>query len=139
MTTKNTRFQPGRSGNPSGRKPGSGRVAQFRKAIEEHVPQIVEVLVRKALDGDSQAARLLLERALPPIKAVDSPAPIALPDGSLSDQARAVIAAAGRGTVTPNQAAQLLTGLGAVAKIIETDELERRIAALEGKTEGIGT
>ena len=65
------------------------------------------------------------------IKAIEQTAPIALPDGALTDQGRAVIAAAGSGDLAPGQAAQLLAGLGSLAKLVETDELERRIAALE--------
>jgi hypothetical protein len=41
--------------------------------------------------------------------------------------------AAGAGAIAAGQAAQLLTGLGSLAKLIETDELMRRIDALEAK------
>lgn len=66
---------------------------------------------------------------LPALKPAEQTAPITLPDGSLSDQGRAVLIAAGSGTLAPGQAAQLLSSLGSLAKLIETDELERRIAA----------
>jgi len=52
---------------------------------------------------------------------------------TLADQGRAVMAAVAAGDIAPGQAAQLLGGLGALAKIIETDELAARIAALEEK------
>jgi len=42
-----------------------------------------------------------------------------------------VIAALGTGSIAPGQASQLLQGLGALAKIVEVDELMRRIEALE--------
>ena len=35
------RWKPGESGNPAGRKPGSGEVAKLRAAIAEHMPGIV--------------------------------------------------------------------------------------------------
>ena len=130
-TTKG-RFPPGASGNPKGRPPGAGEVAKLRASIAGHVPAIVTKLVEQAKAGDAAAARLLLERVLPPVKAAEQPVPIALPtDGTLTDQGRAVIAAAGAGELAPGQAAQMLTGLGALAKLIETDELAARIAALE--------
>jgi hypothetical protein len=98
------------------------------------VPDIITKLVEQAKAGDAGAARLLLERVLPPVKATEQTVPVALPaDGSLADQGRAVLAAAGAGTLAPGQASQLLQGLGALAKLIETDELAARIAALEGK------
>ena len=61
----------GQSGNPKGRPAGSGEVAKLRAAIAGQVPAILESLTAAALAGDVQAARLLLERALPPIKAIE--------------------------------------------------------------------
>jgi hypothetical protein len=126
-------WKPGQSGNPAGRKPGTGDVAKLRAAIAGQVPDIIKNLTTAALAGDVGAARLLLERVIPPLKAAEQPAPLEMPDGTLTDQGRAVLAAAGAGELAPSQAAQLLAGLGALAKLIETDELAARIAALEAK------
>lgn len=134
MTTKRPgRWKPGESGNPKGRARGSGDIGKLRQSIAEHVPDIIAKLVQAATAGDAASARLLLERVIPPIKAAELPAPMDLPDGSLAEQGRAVLAAAGTGDLAPGQAAQLLAGLGALAKLIETDELAARIAALEAK------
>jgi hypothetical protein len=129
----NPAWQPGVSGNPKGRTPGSGEVGKLRAAIAEHVPAIVAKLVEMAKAGDAGAARLLLERTLAPLKATDQAAPVALAGAALAEQGRAIVAAAGAGALTPSQAVQYLTGLGALAKLIETDELAARVAALEGK------
>ena len=128
-------WKPGQSGNPQGKPRGSGEVAKLRLSIAKHIPAIVKKLVERAKEGDSAAARLLLERVLPPVKAAEQAAPIDLPAGSLTDQGRAVLAAAGTGELAPGQAAQLLAGLGSLAKLVETDELAARIAALESKQE----
>lgn len=128
------RWKPGQSGNPAGRKPGTGEVAQLRAAIAQHVPTILENLAAAALAGDVGAARLLLERVLPPIKAAEQPAPVALPaDGSLTEQGRAVVQAVAGGELAPAQGAALLGALGTLAKLTETVELAARIAALEEK------
>ena len=132
-TKRPGRWKPGESGNPKGRARGSGEVGRLRESIAQHVPDIIAKLVAAATAGDAAAARLLLERVIPPIKAAELPTPMDLPDGSLADQGRAVLAAAGSGDLAPGQAAQLLAGLGALAKLIETDELAARIAALEAK------
>ena len=126
-------WKPGQSGNPAGRRPGTGAIANLRAAITKDIPDIIASLTAAAKAGDVGAARLLLERAIPPIKAAEMPTPIVLPHGSLSEQGRAVMVAAGAGAIAPGQAAQLLTGLGSLAKLIETDELMRRIDALEAK------
>lgn len=124
-------WKPGESGNPAGRPLGSGKVAELRTAIAQHLADIVTKLVEQAKAGDTGAARLLLERVLPAVKPVEQAAPIALPDGTLTEQGRAVMLAAGIGDLSPTQAAQLLTSLGALAKLVEQDELVRRVEALE--------
>lgn len=91
------------------------------------------VLLERALAGDIGAARLLLERTIAPLKASEEPAPLALPDGTLTEQGRAVLVAVAAGDLAPGQGAALLASLGTLAKLTEADELERRIAALEVK------
>ena len=70
------RWKKGESGNPRGRRPGSGEVAKLRTAIAAHVPTIIERLTAAALQGDVGAARLLLERVIPPLKAAEQAAPL---------------------------------------------------------------
>lgn len=125
------RWKAGQSGNPKGRKPGASEVVKLRKSILGHVPEIITAMVTQAKSGDPVAARLLLERVLPPIKAGEQPAPIDLPDTNLVEQGQAVLAAAGAGQISPGQASQLLTALAALARLVESEELTARIAALE--------
>jgi len=127
------RWKPGESGNPAGRKPGTGDVASLRAAIGARVPAILETLATAALAGDVGAARLLLERVIPPLKASEEAAPLALPDGSLTEQGRAVLGAVAAGELAPGQGAALLGAIGTLARVVELDELARRVAALEGK------
>lgn len=126
-------WKPGESGNPQGRKPGTGEVAKLRAAISEHVPAIIQSLASAALSGDVAASRLLLERVIAPVKATEEAQALTLPDGTLTEQGRAVIASIRDGELSPTQGATLLAALGALAKLTEADELERRIAALEAK------
>ena len=128
-------WKPGQSGNPAGRRPGTGEVARLRSAIAKHVPEIVERLVTKAtVEGDVQAARLLLERVLPPVKAVALPEAVPLPaTGSLAERAEAVLAALAAGQASPDAAEAALAGLAALARLRVIDDLERRISVLETK------
>jgi hypothetical protein len=129
------RWKPGESGNPTGRKPGAGQVAKLRADIAKHVPEIVEKLTTAAKAGDVSAARLLLERVLPPVKAIEQAALVPLPaEGTLTEQGRAVLQAVAGGELAPTQGAALLGALGTLAKLAETDELARRIEALEGRS-----
>lgn len=127
------RWKTGESGNPKGRPKGSGQVAQLRAAIAAQVPALLAKLMQQALEGDTSAARLLLERAIAPLKSIEQPLALTLPDGSLTDQGRAVLRSVASGELAPSQGAALLAGIGTLARVAEIDELAARVAALEKK------
>ena len=85
--------------------------------------------------GDGPALRLCLDRIAPPRK--DAPISITLPPvRSIEDAVDAsatLLAAVAAGDVTPDEAGRVMALLTGHRQIIETGELERRIAALEGK------
>ena len=86
----------------------------------------------RALAGDMQAARIILDRLVPSLRPVEMPAVLRLPaSATLASQAKAVVNAAAAGELDPIQAAQIVTALGGVAKSIEATELLERIEALK--------
>ena len=125
------RWKAGESGNPKGKAAGTGELQKLRAAIGEHVPGIIKQLVAAAIGGDVQAARLILERVLPPVKAIEQAQTINLPDGTLTEQGRAVLRCVAAGELAPGQGAQLLTAIGTLASVSRVDELAARIVALE--------
>lgn len=128
------RWKAGESGNPAGRKPGTGEVAKVRAAIAARVPELLAKLMTQALEGDTSAARLLLERAIAPLKATEQAVELSLPDaGTLTAQGRAVLSAVATGDIAPGQGAQLLAAIGSLARVTEIDELEARLTKLEEK------
>lgn len=112
------------------------RATRLLRALDRDLPKLVDAAKKRALEGDPQCLRLLLERTLPARKpaaqAVHLPEMAAAQ--TLTDKAQAVMRAIGDGSLPPDLGAQLLTALGQVARIAEIDELERRIAALEVTT-----
>jgi hypothetical protein len=127
-------WQKGESGNPAGRPPkGYATADKLRAALAEEVPAILERLVAAAMRGDIAAARTILERVLPPLKAVEAPVILAPLLGTLTDQGRSILQATGSGGLAPGQAAQLLAALASQAKLTEVDEIARRLAALEAR------
>ena len=124
-------WKKGQSGNPKGRPRGIGEVAKLRERISKHVPGIITQLVASAKSGDAQAARLLLERVIPAMKSTELAVPLELPNGSLTDQGRAVLKSVSLGDLAPSQGASLLSAIGSLARVAEIDELTERIAKLE--------
>ena len=128
------RWKAGESGNPAGRKPGTGEVARLRAAIADRVPELLAAMMTRALEGDVGAARLLLERAIAPLKGIEQAVELALPDGgTLTAQGRAVLLAVAAGELAPSQGAALLGAIGTLARVTEIDELTARITQLEEK------
>jgi hypothetical protein len=125
------RWQPGASPNPSGRPRGSNRISELRAAIDKATPGILATLCKMARGGDVAAAKLLLDRTLPILRAADAPQVIAMPAGGLAAKGLAVLEQVAAGEVSTAQAAELLAGLGHLARVIEASELQRRIEALE--------
>jgi hypothetical protein len=129
------RFAKGNKASP-GRPPGRGVVAEMRDKLAHDLDKIIVVLREQALAGDPQAIRIVLDRVLPSLRPVELPTPLVLPEGDLAQQAHAVVQAAADGDIAPSQAAQIITALGGVARIVETVDLLARITALEEKHVG---
>jgi hypothetical protein len=129
--TKDGRFAKGTSGNPKGRA-RSSLASRVRDRVAGHLDGLVDTLVEKALAGDVAAARVVLERVAPSLRAEEAPVVLNLPaDADLAATGRAVLAQAAAGELSPTQAGALLSGLGTLAKVVEVDEILRRVEALE--------
>ena len=131
-----TKWKPGQSGNTKGRPKGTGEVGKLRAAIAKEIPEILKALIEKAKGGDLRASALLLERVLPPMRAIDPAAPIEISGDTLTGKGDAILKGVSSGELTPGQASQLLTGLAGYAKLVETDDLAKRLAELEAHFAG---
>ncbi len=76
----NPTWKKGKSGNPMGRPRGSKNTATLvQEAIKQeaehllikHLPSVVEEVIRQAQLGNMQAAKMLLDRAIPVKRAVE--------------------------------------------------------------------
>jgi hypothetical protein len=104
---------------------------KLRNALVDELPGIIESVVKLAKRGDVAAAKVILERVLPPLKAIETPAAFGGLTGTLSDQGQGILQAMAAGAIAPGQAAQLLGAIAAQAKIVEIDAFARRLEALE--------
>jgi len=71
-----------------------------------------------------------------PLKAAEQTQALALPDGTLTQQGRAVLACVAAGELAPGQGAALVSAIGTLARVAEIDELAKRIDKLEEKQNG---
>ena len=129
---QSTKFTAGVSGNPKGRKKGTTAASMLRKSIADDMPEIILTLVGLAKNGDTAAAKILLDRCCPALKpqamAINLPV-----NGTLAEQGGEIIRATMAGHIPPDIGSQLITALAAQSKIIEIDQLTQRIEALEAK------
>jgi hypothetical protein len=122
------KFQPGQSGNPAGRRVGTGKVAKLRAMID--VEAILAALQAQALAGDVAASRTLLAHAIPALKPIDAAVKVTL-SGSLAESGQSVMAGLSKGALTPDQGQAVMASLASLARLVETSELIERIEALE--------
>ena len=117
------RFEPGQSGNPAGRPPGSRNKKTLE--IEELLAQRAEATVREILDrtdrGDPAAMRLCMERVLP--TGANRPVAIELPPVDTPDDVaaatRVVMKALAAGAISARETINLLTVVERLARLAE--------------------
>jgi Family of unknown function (DUF5681) len=125
-------FQKGESGNSAGRPPGiRDKRTAMRDLLMPHAEGLVAKVVELALAGDSTALRICIDRLIPPAKARGDPVNLPSPSDSLADNGRNVIQSLSEGNLTPEEAGEVMQALTAQARIVEIDEIEKRVAALE--------
>lgn len=125
----------GPSPNPSGRPKGIvDKRSRVSQALMDDAPAVARVVIDAALEGDMQAASLVLSRIAPVLRGqmekvafeFDATAPVAR-------QVEQVLAAVARGQVAPDVGKQIIDAVQALSTIRATEELEARLAALEQK------
>ncbi len=128
------RFAPGNPGGP-GRPKGArhAALAALDAIGTEAAEEVLRRVVEDAKAGDLRAAELLLRRLWPERKG--RPVEVALPEvataADLVPALAAVVAAMGRGELTPEEAQAVCAVLESQRRAVETAELEARVAALE--------
>lgn len=129
---KQGRFAKGVSGNPNGRPAKSD---ELRKLLEGSADEVASKVLEAAAAGDMGAARLVLERCVPTQRPVYPAVIFDLdPDAPLADQAKQVLVAVSRGELPPDQGRALLDGIASLTRVVELDEIARRLAELEERS-----
>ena len=139
--TKNTSttWKPGQSGNPKGKPTGARNKATIAvlALMESGATEITATVIDAAKAGNLTAARMILDRLAPPAK--ERPVSMIMPDTGtaegVSAAQQAILQAVAAGELLPGEASALAGIVETRRKALETEELERRIAALEERND----
>jgi hypothetical protein len=126
----------GTSPNPKGRPPGPSKQQKLMNRMLDEGAEVLDAVLENAKTGDPASAGLVLNRILPTLRSQSQMVQFELdPALPITRQVEQVLAAVAAGQVPPDIAQQITTIIGTLSSVRATEELERRIAELEGKAE----
>jgi Family of unknown function (DUF5681) len=128
-------FQAGRSGNPAGKRKGTRHQTTLfaEQLMSDDVGAVVAKVLKAAKSGSMSAAKLILDRVVPPRKG--RPLAISLPDvkspSGVTDALAAVVAAMASGRISTDEAAAIAAVIEGQRRALETEQLEARMILVE--------
>jgi hypothetical protein len=124
-------FTSGNSGRPKGAR--NKKTLAIESLLEGQAEALTQTAISKALDGDSMALRLCMERIAPAPK--DNTVSFALPQINnaldASQAAGSVLQAVSQGNLTPIEAARVMGLIDSYRRTLELTEIEQRLQLLE--------
>ena len=125
------RFTSGNSGRPKDAR--NKKTLAIESLLEGQAEELTQTAISKALEGNSMALRLCMERIAPAPK--DKPVAFALPQMNnaldASQAAGSVLTAISEGNLTPIEATRVMGLIDSYRRIHELTEIENRLKVLE--------
>jgi hypothetical protein len=128
-------FQKGQSGNPKACPLGSRHKASMlaERLLETDIEEVIRAVIAKAKEGDMTAAKIIVERLVPPRK--HRPVSFSMPTiETATDAAKimsAILSAVAGGDLTPSEASEIAKLIDSYTRALEASEFEQRLRALE--------
>ena len=124
-------FTEGNSGRPKGSR--NKATIAIESLLRGQAEALTQTAVAKALEGDSLALRLCMERIAPAPK--DQPVSFSLPKMKnaldASEAAGSVLTAVSEGELTPIEAPRVMGLIDSYRRTLELTEIEQRLQRLE--------
>ena len=124
-------FAAGNTGRPKGSR--NKATLAIESLLQGQAEALTQTAVSKALEGDSVALRLCMERIAPAPR--DNPVEFALPPMNnaldASQVAGRVLTAVSEGNLTPIEATRVMGLIDSYRRTLELTEIEDRLQALE--------
>ena len=127
-------FTAGNSGRPKGSR--NKATLAIESLLQGQAEALTQTAVTKALEGDSMALRLCMERIAPAPK--NQPVSFSLPKMNnatdASEAAGSVLTAVSDGELTPIEATRVMGLTDSFRRTLELTEIKQRLQALESNT-----
>ena len=127
-------FSAGNSGRPRGSR--NKATLAIEGLLEGQAEALTQTATKKALEGDSIALRLCMDRIAPPPK--DAVVTFSMPTMSnaldAAEAAGSVLRAVSEGELTPTEATRVMDLIDSYRRTLELTEIEERLLALEAKS-----
>jgi len=124
-------FSTGNSGRPRGSR--NKATLAIESLLQGQAEALTQAAITKALEGDSVALRLCMDRIAPPPKdaTVTFSMPIMSNAMDASVAAGSVLKAVSEGELTPIEATRVMGLIDSYRRTLELTEIEQRLQALE--------
>ena len=124
-------FSVGNSGRPRGSR--NKATLAIESLLQGQAEALTQTALTKALEGDSVALRLCMDRIAPPPK--DAAVTFSMPTMSnaldASEAAGSILRAVSEGELTPIEATRVMGLIDSYRRILELTEIEERLRVLE--------
>ena len=125
------KFSDGNGGRPKGSR--NKATIAIESLLEGQAEALTQTAISKALEGDSIALRLCMDRIAPPMK--DKPVVFPMPrmHGAMdaSEAAGSVLSAVSEGTLTQIEGTRVMGLIDSYRRTLELTDIEYRLKALE--------
>ena len=125
------KFLNGNVGRPKGSR--NKATIAIESLLEGQAEALTQTAIAKALEGDSIALRLCMDRIAPSMK--DKPVVFTLPKMQdamdASQAAGSVLSAVSDGSLTPFEGTRVMALIDSYRRILELTDIEQRLHALE--------